>query len=355
MIPETLQSTWKQLNGPQVTALTTAIQNFYKEKFDDYFEYLNSFSINTAVGENLTTIGLLLDIIRVNVNSSVLDSFWFVLDWVSTSYDEQHGFAEEYAIQENGLPLGGIFVSTEVLFNQFWFVRSVLTNKNFFTLKVSQSTLYGFDAINFITDVRKEQQFVENWSSSSQSAVRGFDNVTFLSVDGDDYTSLLVSDLESNKTHGFSETFTTLTSTEDLEQGGIFLSLAGKYNFETGVTKTSLTRLSDKLYKQLLTDTSNYQIGSLLYLDAAITTWFSLAGYANPSTWGAGFDYCEETDTPTNAQVGDLLVYVGEFPTASETSFTSSMMQEIMSKLCELGYQPAPMGHAYVAGYNMEE
>lgn len=59
-----LQFLWRQLNGPQVTAIVQAIYNFFKESFDDLLDYFNLFSINSSTPEHAEIIGLLNEFTR---------------------------------------------------------------------------------------------------------------------------------------------------------------------------------------------------------------------------------------------------------------------------------------------------
>jgi len=59
-----LQFLWRQLNGPQVTAITQAIYEFFKESFDDLLDYFNWFNLDDATPEHTEMVGLLNEFSR---------------------------------------------------------------------------------------------------------------------------------------------------------------------------------------------------------------------------------------------------------------------------------------------------
>lgn len=54
-----IQFLWRQLNGPQITAITQAIYHWIKDMFDDILDYFKYFRISSATFEHLQTIGVL--------------------------------------------------------------------------------------------------------------------------------------------------------------------------------------------------------------------------------------------------------------------------------------------------------
>ena len=76
MIPP-LQFLWQQLNGPQITAIVTAIYKYIKSSFDTKLDYFNAFSISTANDSQLTTIGALMDVGRPTVTELSASSLLF--------------------------------------------------------------------------------------------------------------------------------------------------------------------------------------------------------------------------------------------------------------------------------------
>lgn len=54
-----IQFLWRQLNGPQITAITQAIYHWIKNMFDDILDYFKDFRISSATFEHLQTIGVL--------------------------------------------------------------------------------------------------------------------------------------------------------------------------------------------------------------------------------------------------------------------------------------------------------
>ena len=93
---------WKQLNGPQITAICKAIYNWIKESLDTTLDYFDNLSIATANDDHLTTIGTLQSVIRPLISEEVAKSFWFT-DGKTTSTG--HGFSSE----SGSVAVGGKF------------------------------------------------------------------------------------------------------------------------------------------------------------------------------------------------------------------------------------------------------
>ena len=68
---------WKQFQGPQITAICTAIFQWFRLKFDDILTYWNDLSIDTANDYHLTTIGALQGISRPLMLITQTKFFWF--------------------------------------------------------------------------------------------------------------------------------------------------------------------------------------------------------------------------------------------------------------------------------------
>lgn len=82
---------WEQLDGPQVSALSDALFEYWKSVFDNKLEYFNNISVNTANNIHLTLLGMLAGLIRPNISEADTDFFYF------TEYPEsdfQHGFSD---------------------------------------------------------------------------------------------------------------------------------------------------------------------------------------------------------------------------------------------------------------------
>lgn len=82
---------WEQLDGPQVSALSDALFEYWKTVFDDKLEYFNNISVNTANDAHLTLLGLLSGLVRPIIVEPSSDFFYF------TEYAEhpmEHGFSD---------------------------------------------------------------------------------------------------------------------------------------------------------------------------------------------------------------------------------------------------------------------
>ena len=81
---------WKQLDGPQVSAIKEAVFEYWKTIFDDKLEYFNNISIETANDSHLTLLGLLSGMIRPTITEADRDYFYFTED---AEHGSVHGFA----------------------------------------------------------------------------------------------------------------------------------------------------------------------------------------------------------------------------------------------------------------------
>lgn len=82
---------WEQLNGPQISALSDALFEYWKSVFDTKLDYFNNISVNTANDVHLTLLGLLSGLVRPTISEPDRDYFYF------TEYDEHefsHGFSD---------------------------------------------------------------------------------------------------------------------------------------------------------------------------------------------------------------------------------------------------------------------
>ena len=92
---------WKQLNGPQITAIVDALYALLRDMFNPIISYLTTFSINTANDSHLTFIGICSGIIRPIIQ--VADSRFFLF-----TRDPEHN--QDYGVSDlNNLTLGGVF------------------------------------------------------------------------------------------------------------------------------------------------------------------------------------------------------------------------------------------------------
>jgi hypothetical protein len=55
---------WKQLNGPQITAIMDVLWKYHVEKYDKRLDYFNTLSISTAENKHLSMIGKLMQFTR---------------------------------------------------------------------------------------------------------------------------------------------------------------------------------------------------------------------------------------------------------------------------------------------------
>lgn len=80
---------WEQLNGPQVSALSNALFEYWKAVFDSKLDYFNNISVETASDIHLTLLGLLSGLIRPNISEPDHEYFYFT-EYPETDF--RHGF-----------------------------------------------------------------------------------------------------------------------------------------------------------------------------------------------------------------------------------------------------------------------
>lgn len=100
-----IQFLWRQLNGPQITAITQAIYHWIKDMFDDILDYFKYFRISSATFEHLQTIGVLNSFplpILVKYNGQ----FFFF------TYEKEHDAEKGFASLDDR-SVGGKFSSME--------------------------------------------------------------------------------------------------------------------------------------------------------------------------------------------------------------------------------------------------
>ena len=96
---------WEQLNGPQVTGICKAIEEYWKTIFDDKLDYFNTLSIETANDAHLTLFGLLSGLVRPTISEPDRDYFYFT---ENAEHDFSHGFSDL-----NDLAHGGRFTKVD--------------------------------------------------------------------------------------------------------------------------------------------------------------------------------------------------------------------------------------------------
>lgn len=99
-----IQFIWKQLNGPQISAVAQGIYGYLKSWLDPYLEYFRNWSISTLNDGHLTLAGLLSNFARPIIRTHDIKMFWFT---DGPQIDEAHGFTEELRHGED--VLGGKF------------------------------------------------------------------------------------------------------------------------------------------------------------------------------------------------------------------------------------------------------
>lgn len=82
---------WQQLNGPQVSGLCKAIEEYWKTIFDTKLDYFNNLSIETANDAHLTLFGLLSGLVRPTISEPDSDYFYFT---ENAEQNVSHGFGD---------------------------------------------------------------------------------------------------------------------------------------------------------------------------------------------------------------------------------------------------------------------
>lgn len=90
MIPD-ISFIWKQLNGPQITAITKALFAYIKEKFDDLISYFWNLSVQTANSAHLTLFGTLVGFQRPIVVK--IDQVYFYFSELPPVENSPHGLS----------------------------------------------------------------------------------------------------------------------------------------------------------------------------------------------------------------------------------------------------------------------
>jgi hypothetical protein len=67
---------WQQLDGPIAGTIFDGIKGWFKRGFESTMDYFSKFSIETATGDHLTTIGLLMGIPRPLVYDLEVEDLW---------------------------------------------------------------------------------------------------------------------------------------------------------------------------------------------------------------------------------------------------------------------------------------
>lgn len=76
MIPQ-IRFLWKQLRGPQITAICNAIHDFIKNMFNGKMDYFNNFTIESVNDSHLTLLGTLIGFERPLITEEHAKFFFF--------------------------------------------------------------------------------------------------------------------------------------------------------------------------------------------------------------------------------------------------------------------------------------
>ena len=82
---------WEQLNGPQASALSNALFEYWKQLFDTKLDYFNNLTIETANDAHLTLFGLLSGLVRPNISEPDREFFYFT---EHAEHPSDHGFSD---------------------------------------------------------------------------------------------------------------------------------------------------------------------------------------------------------------------------------------------------------------------
>lgn len=111
---------WRQLNGPQISAVCKAIWLYFKDTYDEILEYFNSFSIDTATDAHLTTIGIIQNMARPFTEISTAEEFTmsepyeYENDEPTSDYPSYSGFATGAALEGGLLTDENHYISNKI-------------------------------------------------------------------------------------------------------------------------------------------------------------------------------------------------------------------------------------------------
>ena len=81
---------WQQLNGPQITAISQAIYEYWKQMFDNRLDYLNNLTVDTATDSHLNLFGIIANFVRPVIQVADKDFFLFT---EHPEHDNDKGFS----------------------------------------------------------------------------------------------------------------------------------------------------------------------------------------------------------------------------------------------------------------------
>lgn len=91
---------WRQLNGPQITAVVKAAYNWCVQQFDATMDYFNNLTIATANSAHLSLFGTMANFARPYIR--VVDKTFFIFTEAST-HPFDHGFSDLTDISKGGI------------------------------------------------------------------------------------------------------------------------------------------------------------------------------------------------------------------------------------------------------------
>ena len=92
---------WRQLNGPQISAICQALFDYFKNLCDENLDYFNDFTLDTANSEHLSLLGALQGLARPLVPIPDEALFWFEEPY---EYVEGKGMLPELEFPEHKVP-----------------------------------------------------------------------------------------------------------------------------------------------------------------------------------------------------------------------------------------------------------
>lgn len=102
---------WKQLNGPQITAVVKAFHDWCVSQFDALIEYFDNLSIDTASHYHLSLMGQIANLARPFVSIPDKNFFWFT---AHPQKNFEHGFS---SLEDRGI--GGKFIDIQKLYDTY--------------------------------------------------------------------------------------------------------------------------------------------------------------------------------------------------------------------------------------------
>lgn len=96
---------WKQLDGPQIRAMSDALLAYGKSIFDSTLDYINTLSIETANDSHLILLGVLSGFTRPIIQVPDTTYFYFTED---AEHDAENGFANIEVPKSGGRLSSGV-------------------------------------------------------------------------------------------------------------------------------------------------------------------------------------------------------------------------------------------------------